>query len=332
MIRELYVVKTSSVDPIHNLAVEEVLMTTCPDEALILYLWQNEKTVVIGHNQNAWKECNITLLEADGGTLARRPSGGGAVYHDLGNMNFTFICSDKDYDLPRQNNVIIRALHTFGIEAAASGRNDLLASGRKFSGTAFYSHAGRSYEHGTLMVDVNMADVAKYLNVDPDKLKSKGVDSVRSRVVNLKDLAPSLSLAGLSEALIDAAGEEYGAIPEALPQDLLPQDQVTAAMERLGSWEWRFGRKFHFTNKLNHRFDWGGLEIFLEVDAGQVQDVCVYSDAMVPDFIDSLQLTLRDSRYSNKALAEACSSLTVFSAQTRKMRDETAAWLLTASL
>jgi lipoate-protein ligase A len=332
MIRDLYVLHTSSLDPARNLATEEVLMTTCPEETMILYLWQNEKTVVVGRNQNAWKECNVTLLEADGGKLVRRPSGGGAVYHDLGNLNFTFICNDTDYDLARQNDVIIRALHRYGIQAEASGRNDLLAEGRKFSGTAYYSHAGKSYEHGTLMVDVNMADVARYLTVDPDKLKSKGVDSVRSRVCNLKDLAPSVTVAGLCQALVDAAGEEYGLIPESLPDDLLPQDQVAAAAERMASWEWRFGRKFSFTNTLTHRFDWGGLELSLDVDAGQVRDVRVYSDALVSDFIECLQIVLRDRHYSNKALAEACGSLSVFSAQTRKMRDETAAWLLTASL
>ena len=138
MLEKLTYIESNTTNPYHNLALEEALLFGCGKEECILYLWQNEKTVVIGKNQNAWKECRTEKLERDGGHLARRLSGGGAVYHDLGNLNFTFLVSREHYDLDRQLAVIQRALEHLGLRAEKSGRNDLLINGKKFSGNAFY--------------------------------------------------------------------------------------------------------------------------------------------------------------------------------------------------
>ena len=209
MIRRLTVCRAAGTDPYENLALEQTLLERVRENACILYLWQNARTVVIGRNQNPWKECRTALLEEEGGHLARRLSGGGAVFHDLGNLNFTFLMREADYDLDRQLTVIETACRSLGIPVERSGRNDLLADGRKFSGNAFYHHNGRAYHHGTLMVDVDLEMVQRYLSPSKAKLAAKGVDSVRSRVVNLREFLPDLTVERLSDALTAAFAEVY---------------------------------------------------------------------------------------------------------------------------
>ena len=209
MIRRLTVCRAAGTDPYENLALEQTLLERVREQECILYLWQNARTVVIGRNQNPWKECRTALLEEEGGHLARRLSGGGAVFHDLGNLNFTFLMREADYDLDRQLTVIETACRSLGIPVERSGRNDLLADGRKFSGNAFYHHNGRAYHHGTLMVDVDLEMVQRYLSPSKAKLAAKGVDSVRSRVVNLREFVPTLTVRQLSDALTAAFAEVY---------------------------------------------------------------------------------------------------------------------------
>ena len=213
MIRRLLVCRSRSFDPYENLALEEALLSRVGEGELILYLWQNEGTVVIGRNQNPWKECRTALLAEEGGHLARRLSGGGAVFHDRGNLNFTFLMNEADYDLPRQLTVLEQACRSLGIPAQRSGRNDLLAEGRKFSGNAFYKHAGKAYHHGTLMLDVDLERVSRYLSPSKAKLAAKGVDSVRSRVVNLREFVPELTIDRLADALVDALMDVYAVAP-----------------------------------------------------------------------------------------------------------------------
>ena len=209
MIQRLLVCRSRGTDPYENLALEEALLHRVEAGELILYLWQNERTVVIGKNQNPWKECRTALLAEEGGHLARRLSGGGAVFHDRGNLNFTFLMREEDYDPDRQLTVIETACRSLGIPVERSGRNDLLADGRKFSGNAFYRHNGRAYHHGTLMVDVDLEMVQRYLSPSKAKLAAKGVDSVRSRVVNLREFVPTLTVRQLSDALTAAFAEVY---------------------------------------------------------------------------------------------------------------------------
>ena len=213
MIERLLVCRSGRHDPYENLALEEALLSRVGEGELILYLWQNESTVVIGRNQNPWKECRTALLAEEGGHLARRLSGGGAVFHDRGNLNFTFLMNEADYDLPRQLTVLERACRSLGIPAQRSGRNDLLAEGRKFSGNAFYKHNGKAYHHGTLMLDVDLERVSRYLSPSKAKLAAKGVDSVRSRVVNLREFVPDLTIDRLADALVDALMDVYAVAP-----------------------------------------------------------------------------------------------------------------------
>ena len=228
-------------DLLRNLAIEKHLMDTLPEETAILYLWQNQNTVVIGRNQNAWVECRTSLLEEEGGHLARRLSGGGAVFHDTGNLNFTFLLPQEDFDVRRQLEVICRACRAFGIPAEISGRNDLVAQGLKFSGNAFYKNGNRAYHHGTLLLNADMNRLGRYLSPPAAKLKAKGVDSVRSRVVNLCGLAPELTCDALKEALIHSAEDVYGFPAQALRFTPVMEEETIRLTDHYASRQWRFG-------------------------------------------------------------------------------------------
>lgn len=309
MITQIRYIESEQVVPYANLALENHLLETVPEGMCILYLWQNQRTVVIGRNQNAWRECRTTELTADGGYLARRLSGGGAVFHDLGNLNFTFLLATKDFDISKQLEVILQAMRRLGLAAEKSGRNDVTIEGRKFSGNAFYDTRGRSYHHGTLLVDVDMDALSRYLEVDPQKLASKGVASVKSRVVNLKDLLPSLTLAELKGALLEAFGQVYGLTPEPYEQDLLDRARLAELEAHYASWQWNYGAKIPFTHSLKQRFAWGGVEMLLHVDKGQIVQAQVYSDALEADLFAAIGAALVGVRYEGMAIAQALRAL-----------------------
>ena len=197
-------------DPWFNLSVEEYLAEKINPNQVLLYLWQNKDTVVIGRNQNPWKECNIDKIKADGVYLARRSSGGGAVYHDLGNLNFTFITGKKLYDREKQLEVILRAVNSFGLHAYFSGRNDILLEEKKFSGNAYCFGDSFSYHHGTILINSNMSRLSHYLNPSKHKISSKGIDSVKSRVVNLHSLSPEITVTKMKTAVTNAFTDVYG--------------------------------------------------------------------------------------------------------------------------
>ena len=210
--------------------------------------------MVVGRNQNAWKECRHEELERDGGKLARRSSGGGAVFHDLGNLNFTFTTVRREYDLPRQLGVIIAAVNALGIDAQFTGRNDIVThSGAKFSGNAFrYSHA-TGMHHGTILVNVDMSKLGKYLAPSEAKLKAKGVDSVRARVCNLSEYRDDLTIDRMRNALIDAFKREYGAC-RLIQEEDLDQDVLAQKEEKYASWAWRLGNCPTFDLSLSNVF------------------------------------------------------------------------------
>ena len=169
---KLKIIRTDNTNPYENLALEEHLTLNAKEDEVLLYLWQNEHTVVIGRNQNPWRECDVEAINRDGIYLARRMSGGGAVYHDMGNLNFTFIARDGLFDIERQTDVILLACRLLGINAVKTGRNGLTVDEKKFSGHAYFSTGGRNYRHGTIMMNVVPDDLSKYLNVPDEKLKS----------------------------------------------------------------------------------------------------------------------------------------------------------------
>ena len=304
MIRKIKLFESDSFDPHYNLAIEQFLLETVEEDTCILYLWQNANTVVIGRNQNAWKECRTTLLEEEGGRLARRLSGGGAVFHDLGNLNFTFLVPQADYNLDKQMQVIQRAVEACGIQTERSGRNDILAEGQKFSGNAFYKNGKQAYHHGTLLVDVDKEKLGRYLSPSKKKLQSKGVASVRSRVVNLKELNPELTIDALKSALKAAFSEVYGFEPEAILKSELDQNVISQLQQRNSSWEWNYGREIPFTYEYEQRFEWGEVHIILQVENGINNQVKVYSDSMDWEVSSKLEEALIGNRFSEECVLQ----------------------------
>lgn len=305
MITQLRIFESSGFDPYTNLALEKHLMDITPPGVCLLYLWQNKNTVVIGKNQNPWLECRTSLLEEEGGVLSRRLSGGGAVFHDLGNLNFTFIMRKEDYDLDRQLSVIQAACALGGIRAEKSGRNDLLADGRKFSGNAFYQNRTHAYHHGTLMIDVDKEKLGRYLSPPKAKLEAKGVASVRSRVINLKELNPQLSIETMKAFMAEAFCQVYGM--DAVNLQLTDADLQTVAQLRAeySSWEYLFGTPLPFTFQCDGYFPWGYIQIQLSAKDGIVTDGKVYSDSMDWTLPQIIEQALVGCRFETAAMQQA---------------------------
>ena len=321
MIQETQFILADGVTPYRNQAVEEYLMRSAEPGKCALYLWQNRRTVVIGRNQNSRAECRVELLEKDGGYLARRLYGGGAVFHDLGNLNFSFLAADPDYSVERQQRVILAAVRALGLNAEISGRNDIAVEGRKFSGNAFMASGCRRCHHGTLLISADTSDMVKYLNVSPDKLRSKGVRSVRARVVNLGELDNRVTVDVMTGALYDAFAREYGVTPQSLRVADLNGEKLEALTQKFQSHEWRLGKEPQAFFRRKARFSWGGAELCLSVSAGQVTEARLFTDDLDPGLSEAAEAALLKAPFSSDALSRALKEAPCTEERKRKFLD-----------
>lgn len=341
------IVKSQSFDPWFNLALEEFLMQKLSsaikgesDLKAILYLWQNQDTVVIGRNQNAWAECKTALLEAEGGRLARRTTGGGAVFHDLGNLNYSLILPETDFDLDRNFQMIVDTVQQEGIDAVRSGRNDILVNGLKFSGNAFRIHNGVGLHHGTLLVHSAFERVGRYLTAAPAKLAAKGVASVRSRITNLQVIRPDITVDHLLTAMENSfiktfcKTEDKGSnggtfqIERSTDRDFILEPALAVINGQFSSWDWRFGQSIQFDSQIEQKFDWGHIQIGLNIHQGIVSGAQIYSDALDCDFIDQVIICLKGLRFKSDDMAEtvlkSAPEVDVFGVSRRKMAEDIA--------
>lgn len=299
-----YFYQSTSGDGWQNLSTDEYFLEHIQENEMMLYLYCNTNAVIIGKNQNPWKECNLSAMEEDGVQLVRRFTGGGAVYHDCGNLNFSFITHKDHYDISRQLKVIIDALAFLGISACFSGRNDLLAEGRKFSGNAFCTRGQNSLHHGTLMLDTDCAKLSHYLTVAPQKIQSKGIDSVKSRVINLTELCPNLTMDQMIQALQKAFAQEYGMFT---PYEMTSaaKEEIASLYQKRSSWEWRLGRAPKFDITFSHWFTWGNMDLHLSFADGIISACKVYSDAINPDLAEGIASALAGISFSSVSMHHA---------------------------
>lgn len=265
----------TAANPFENLAAEELLLQKAAETGRpILYLWQNDHTVVIGRNQNPWRECRVALLEEEGGKLARRKTGGGAVYHDMGNLNFSFAVPTGLYNEKEQYAILQKALAEFGVVAEQTGRNDLTVDGAKFSGNAFMHRQDASLHHGTLLIASDPAKIARYLTPPTGKLKAKGVTSVASRVVLLQRICKDITAESMMRALSDVFSRRFGPAESLAPL----AGKRKALAEEYASWDFRFGKTPPFDEEITVTTSKGTMHLVISLRSGRVSDCHAFAD------------------------------------------------------
>ena len=294
----MYLIADTTTDPAWNLAAEEYLLTRRSEP--FFRLWRNADSVIIGRHQNAYAEIDLAYVEREGIPVVRRMTGGGAVFHDLGNVNYSFF----DLKERRFTDVVLEALAALGVEGSASGRNDLvLPDGRKFSGTAVCRHKGRVLEHGTLLFDASFDRLSAALRPRPEKFSGKAVQSVRSRVANLKEVLPaSMTVEDFFVFLAQHISASLGCTPYAYTAaDLAAIAQLRDA--RFGAAAWNFGASpaYRFANV--RKFPAGLLEAHFDVEGGCIRGLHIFGDYFFQRPTEEFCALLEGCPHERKAIA-----------------------------
>lgn len=297
--------ETGSTDPYYNLAFEEYVLLH-HTEGDILMLWQNDNAIIIGQNQNTEAEIDADFVQAHGIRVVRRSTGGGAVYHDLGNLNYSFITDSEGsvaHAGERFAKPIVESLKGLGLDAEASGRNDILVGGQKVSGTAQRRSGGRILHHGTLLFDSDPAMIAGALKADPAKFRSKAANSVRSRIGNIRSfLQEDMTMQQFWDYLTESlSAQEY------VKADLTEEEKAEVRKlrdEKYATWAWNYGQSPAFDYRHREHWPGGSLEVLLKVEKGVIRDVRFYGDFLSRTSLDDLIAALKGCPYRREAAAE----------------------------
>lgn len=284
---------SNSLDVYKNLALETYLLEKSTLET-ILFLWKNSNTVVIGKNQNAYKECLLQNMEKDGVKLARRPTGGGAVYHHLGNLNFTFISPSNPFSIDNNFKTIISALNNLNIDAKLNGRNDITVNNKKFSGNAFFKTKTRDLHHGTILINEDLSILSKYLNVNPIKFKSKGVDSIKSRVINLTTINQNITAEKIVDELIKEHQKKYGL---AIYKNLPKESEYLDIYSKYSSREWIFGQNPNTNISFTTFLSSGEFSINIDIKNDKITYIKVYSDTLDTILPNTIESSLKGQKF-----------------------------------
>lgn len=304
-------------DPSINLALEEYVLQNFGEEDTYLLFYVNAPSIIIGRNQNSIEEINTDYVDENGIQVIRRLSGGGAVYHDEGNLNFSFITKDDGesfHNFAKFTQPVVEALNHIGVPAKLIGRNDLLVEGRKISGNAQFSTKGRMFSHGTLMLDSEIEHLVAALNVKKEKITSKGIKSIRSRVANISEyLDETITMDAFKELILRYIFDE---------EDLsnIPRYQLTKqdwekvyeiSNKRYKKWEWNFGKSPSFNIKESHKFDSGLLDVRFNVKKGMIENCKIYGDFFGVGDVKEVEQALSGIKHERKAIEDALAELDI---------------------
>ncbi|GMA52208.1 lipoate--protein ligase [Alicyclobacillus contaminans] len=296
-------------DPRVNLAIEEYAVKHLDIDETYLLFYINQPSIIIGKNQNTFEEINAEYVREHGIVVVRRLSGGGAVYHDLGNLSFSFITRNDGNsfnNFRKFTEPVIEALRALGVPAELSGRNDILAGGRKISGNAQFATRGRMFSHGTLMLNTDIDAVVQALRVKADKIESKGIKSIRSRVANISEfLDKPMDIHQFRQWLLEFIFRGQSPIPE---YKLTEEDwrQIRKiSEERYQNWDWNYGKSPAFNVQRSHRFPIGSIDVRLFVERGVIQSCKIYGDFFGVGDVADLEQRITGVRCDHDALAAA---------------------------
>lgn len=304
----LFIDNEQHYDPMINLAIEEYCLKYLDPEETYLLFYINQPSIIIGKNQNTIEEINTKYVEDNGIKVVRRLSGGGAVYHDKGNLNFSFITKDDGdsfHNFKKFTEPVIKALEKLGVKAELSGRNDIMADGRKISGNAQFATRGRIFSHGTLLFDSEIEHVVSALNVKKEKIESKGIKSIRSRVANINELMDQkMTTEEFRKILLSYIFDTNGDVPQYRLTEKDWEKIHEISRDRYQKWEWNYGRSPKFNLQHSKRFPAGSIDLRLEVKKGMIQDCKIFGDFFGVGDIADIEKRLIGQQYDRKTISD----------------------------
>lgn len=303
-----YIVNTSN-DPAYNVALEAYAFQKLTDIDEIFILWINEPAIIIGRHQNTIQEINKEFIDKNGIHVVRRLSGGGAVYHDLNNLNYTIISNNTQegaFDFQTFSKPVIDTLAKLGVKAEFTGRNDLEINGQKFAGNAQAYYKGRMMHHGCLLFDVDMSVLGQALKVSKDKIESKGIKSVRARVTNIVDhLSDKITVQKFSDAILAQVKEEYPEMDEYVLSDAELSEIQAMRDNQFATWDWTYGKAPEYTIERGVRYPAGKITTYANVENSTIKSVKIFGDFFGVKPVDDIEKMLEGVRYDYKDVLAA---------------------------
>ncbi|HFZ6864921.1 TPA: lipoate--protein ligase [Streptococcus agalactiae] len=303
-----YIVNTSN-DPAYNVALEAYAFQKLTDIDEIFILWINEPAIIIGRHQNTIQEINKEFIDKNGIHVVRRLSGGGAVYHDLNNLNYTIISNNTQegaFDFQTFSKPVIDTLAKLGVKAEFTGRNDLEINGQKFAGNAQAYYKGRMMHHGCLLFDVDMSVLGQALKVSKDKIESKGIRSVRARVTNIVDhLSDKITVQEFSDAILAQMKEEYPEMDEYVLSDAELSEIQAMRDNQFATWDWTYGKAPEYTIERGVRYPAGKITTYANVENSTIKSVKIFGDFFGVKPVDDIEKMLEGVRYDYKDVLAA---------------------------